>query len=251
MPYVTYLRVSTQRQGLSGLGLQAQEEAVRRHAKSVGELILKTFVEVESGAAKDRPQLTAALAFCRQNRATLLIARLDRLSRSLSFIAQLLESNVEITAADAPSANRMMLQMLAVFAEHERGLISARTIAALAAAKARGIKLGRNGAVLARVRRTAADEFAASLKAEVEEGARLGHKSARALAAWLNEKGLCNRAGSAWSGGAAARLSSRLRVMSEGANSDSALCALGPHEPSRRPNQDPLDLTRPLSRLVA
>jgi len=154
------LRVSTQRQGASGLGIEAQAEAVERYAALVGQPIVATFTEIESGAATDRPELTKALALCRQHKGVLLIARLDRLSRSLAFVAQLLDANVEIRAADMPEANRMMLQMLAVFAEHERRLIGERTKAALAAAKMRGVRLGKNGAVLAAARKAEAIEAA-------------------------------------------------------------------------------------------
>ena len=125
--FVAYLRVSTQRQGQSGLGLEAQEEAVRGYAARTNQQIVATFVEVESGATKDRPELQAALDLCRKRKAALLIARLDRLSRSVAFVAKLLDANVEIRAADMPEANRMVLQVLAVFAEHERRLIGQRT----------------------------------------------------------------------------------------------------------------------------
>lgn len=210
MPYVVYLRVSTQRQGDSGLGIQAQAEAVQRHADQVGQPIIATFVEIESGAQKERPELVAALVLCRQKRATLLIARLDRLSRSLSFIAQLLDSNVEITAADVPSANRMMLQMLGIFAEHERTLISARTKAALAAAKARGVKLGANGAALARVRKAEALAYAEGLRSEVQAGVAAGFVTTRAMAHWLNQRGIPSRAGREWSAPGVSRLLRRL-----------------------------------------
>jgi DNA invertase Pin-like site-specific DNA recombinase len=149
MPLVAYTRVSTGKQQASGLGLEAQQEAIEQYARRTGEPILATFTEVESGAVRDRPELAAALDLCRRKKAVLLIARLDRLSRSLAFVAQLLDANVEIRAADMPEANRMMIQMLAVFAEHERRLIGERTRQALAAAKARGVQLGANGAVLA------------------------------------------------------------------------------------------------------
>lgn len=212
MPYVAYLRVSTQRQGDSGLGLDAQAEAIQRHADQVNEGIIATFAEVESGTLRDRPQLAAALAMCRQRRATLLIARLDRLSRSLSFIAQLLESNVEITAADVPAANRMMLQMLAVFAEHERTLISARTKAALAAAKARGVRLGAHGAKLAILRRDEAKRYAESVREKVAAAHAEGSRTTRGLATWLNEEGIPSPGGGPWSPPGASRLLARLKT---------------------------------------
>ena len=210
--FIAYLRVSTQRQGLSGLGIEAQQEAVSNYAKQVGAPIFSTFTEVESGSQNDRPQLKEALRLCRQKKMILLIARLDRLSRSLSFIAQLLEANVEIKAADMPEANRMMLQMLAVFAEHERSLISARTKAALTAAKARGVKLGVNGAALAKTRKADALAFAESIRPHVELGRAKGHSTTRALASWLNDQGVISREGGRWSGASAGRLLTRLAL---------------------------------------
>lgn len=141
MPLVAYTRVSTGKQQASGLGLEAQQEAIQQYASRVHEPILAIFTEVESGGCNDRPQLAAALELCRRKKAVLLIARLDRLSRSLAFIAQLLEAGVDVRAADVPEANRFTLQLLAVFGEHERQMIRDRTKAALAAAKARGTRL--------------------------------------------------------------------------------------------------------------
>ena len=144
-PFVSYLRVSTIRQGESGLGLGAQRQAVARHVAS-GRLLAE-FVEIESGAKNDRSQLVAALAHAQATGATLIIAKLDRLARSIAFIANLMEAGIDFIAADLPSANRLTIRVLAAVAEHEREVISARTKAALAAAKARGVKLGNpNGA---------------------------------------------------------------------------------------------------------
>lgn len=139
--YVAYYRVSTDRQGASGLGLEAQREAVRRF---LGErLPLDEFTEIESGRKHtNRPQLLSALAQCRQRRATLVIAKLDRLARDVHFISGLMKSDVEFVAVDMPTANRLTIHILAAVAEHERELISKRTKDALAAAKARGTQLG-------------------------------------------------------------------------------------------------------------
>ncbi|MDB5439698.1 MAG: hin [Caulobacteraceae bacterium] len=198
MPLVAYTRVSTGRQQASGLGLEAQQEAIEQYSRRTGEPILATFTEVESGAVRDRPQLAAALDMCRRKKAILLIARLDRLSRSLAFVAQLLDANVEIRAADMPEANRMMLQMLAVFAEHERRLIGERTRLALAAAKARGTKLGTNGAVLAKRHRAEAVEFADTLRSEIVSLPGYETATLRSLAAALNERGIKSREGASW-----------------------------------------------------
>lgn len=209
MPFIAYLRVSTQRQGQSGLGLEAQREAVEQYASRVAEPILGTFTEVESGAQKDRPELAAALRECRRTKSVLLIARLDRLSRSLSFIAQLLEAGVEIRAADMPEANRMMLQMLAVFAEHERRLISERTKAALAAAKVQGVELGANGRRLAQAHRDEATIFAQSL-APILLPLAAQHMSMRRIAEELNAKGVASREGGRWHPSSVARVLSRV-----------------------------------------
>jgi DNA invertase Pin-like site-specific DNA recombinase len=207
---VAYLRVSTQRQGASGLGLEAQQEAIERYAATTGQSVLATFTEVESGAAKDRPQLSAALDLCRRRKATLLIARLDRLSRNLAFVAQLLDANVEIKAADMPEANRLMLQMVAVFAEHERRLISERTRAALAAAKNRGVRLGVNGQVLAALHRQAAQAYAWDMRDAVELCRADGATTCRAIAAALNERGFASREGGRWHASNVVRLLTRL-----------------------------------------
>src|SRR5262245_12543942 len=143
--FVGYYRVSTDRQGRSGLGLDAQRDAVQRHlASHAGELVGE-FCEVESGKRSDRPQLAAAIAAAKKAKAILIIAKLDRLARNVHFISGMMESGVDFVAADNPHANKLMMHLLAAFAEHEREQISQRTKDALAAAKARGIRLGRNG----------------------------------------------------------------------------------------------------------
>lgn len=139
--YVAYYRVSTDKQGLKGLGMDAQREAVARFMAGREELAAQ-FIEVESGRKNNRPQLLAALAECRKRRAVLVIAKLDRLARNVHFISGLMNSDVEFIAVDMPSANRLTIHILAAVAEHEREMISQRTKAALAAAKARGTKLG-------------------------------------------------------------------------------------------------------------
>jgi DNA invertase Pin-like site-specific DNA recombinase len=139
--FISYLRVSTDKQGFTGLGMDAQREAVARYVGARGQLLAE-YVEVESGRKDNRPQLRAALEDCRRRRAVLVIARLDRLARNVAFIANLMNSDVEFVAVDMPHANRLTIHILAAVAEYERDLISQRTRAAMAAAKARGIKLG-------------------------------------------------------------------------------------------------------------
>jgi DNA invertase Pin-like site-specific DNA recombinase len=140
--FVAYLRVSTMRQGASGLGIEAQREAVARYVASAGGQIVAEVVETESGKRGDRPELARALAACRAHRATLLIAKLDRLTRNVHFISGLMKSGVPFVAVDMPNATPFMLHVYAAVAEEEGQAISARTKAALAAAKARGVKLG-------------------------------------------------------------------------------------------------------------
>src|SRR5437763_1334162 len=138
--YIAYFRVSTARQGRSGLGLEAQRQAVFTHLG--GEKPISEFTEVESGRRTDRPQLAAALAACRVHKATLVIAKLDRLARNVAFVSNLMDAGVEFEAVDFPQANRLTIHILAAVAEHEARMISERTRAALAAAKARGRLLG-------------------------------------------------------------------------------------------------------------
>lgn len=139
--YVAYYRVSTDRQGRSGLGLEAQQEAVRRFLRA-DDRLRANFTEVESGKIDTRPQLAAAMDACRRTGAVLLIAKLDRLSRDVAFIAGLMKSDVRFVAADMPDADRFRLHLEAAISEEERRRISSRTKAALGAAKARGVKLG-------------------------------------------------------------------------------------------------------------
>jgi DNA invertase Pin-like site-specific DNA recombinase len=140
--FVAYLRVSTARQGASGLGLEAQRAAVENFARQHGGAIVAAFVEVETGKRSDRPELAKALDAARKGKATLLIAKLDRLARNVAFIANLMDAGVEFLACDQPFASRLTLHILAAVAEDEARRISERTKAALQAAKARGRKLG-------------------------------------------------------------------------------------------------------------
>jgi DNA invertase Pin-like site-specific DNA recombinase len=140
--FVAYYRVSTDRQGASGLGLEAQQADVKAFAARMGGTILASFTEIESGKHDDRPQLEAARARARALKATLLIAKLDRLSRDATFLLGLQKAELDFVAVDMPDANRLTVGIMALIAQHEREAISTRTKAALAAAKARGVKLG-------------------------------------------------------------------------------------------------------------
>ena len=204
--YVAYYRVSTQRQGRSGLGLDAQRAAVEPWR---GDIVAE-FTEIESGKKSDRPELALALAACRDKGATLLIAKLDRLARNLHFVSGLLESNVPIMAADMPEADRTFLQMAAVFAEWEGRKISERTRAALAAAKARGVKLGcpcpeKGGATTKRKRLAASARVAegalAVARPLLDRGASL-----RQIAGALNGAGITSPMGKRWHPASVSRL---------------------------------------------
>lgn len=207
--FVSYVRVSTQRQGASGLGLDAQRKAVADFLGSQAGDLVDEFTEVESGKRNDRPQLAAALVACRRHKATLLIAKLDRLARNVAFVANLMESGVEFVAVDMPMANRLTVHILAAVAEHEREAISARTKAALAAAKARGRRLGwsiegrrgeqaqasRRGADSGRFR---ADAFAANVVPIVESIRTSGISTLAGIADALNARGIKTARGGRW-----------------------------------------------------
>lgn len=192
--FIAYYRVSTDRQGRSGLGLEAQQQAVCDYLAGCGELT-QSFTEVESTRKNDLPQLAAALEACRRYQATLVIAKLDRLARNVSFISGLMESGVEFVAVDMPEANRLTIHILAAVAEHEREMISQRTKAALQAAKARGVKLGspepkKGAAVRTQVVQEKADRFAAHILPVIHDLQAQGITSYRAIARALNARGI-------------------------------------------------------------
>jgi DNA invertase Pin-like site-specific DNA recombinase len=209
--YVAYYRVSTQAQGRSGLGLEAQEAAVVSFVASKGgdARLLASFSEIESGKRSDRPQLALAMEQARLTGATLLIAKLDRLSRDAHFLLGLQKAGVKFVAADMPEANELVVGLMAVIAQAERQMISARTKAALAAAKARGVKLGNpkgaahlrglgSAAGVAELKR-GAQERAEGLRATIAAVRAEGLTSANGLAARLNEREIATPRGGRWS----------------------------------------------------
>lgn len=209
--FVTYFRVSTAKQGRSGLGLDAQREAVRRFVRE-GDKVAATFTEVESGRNSERPQLATAMAHARKIGAKVLIAKLDRLSRDVEFVARLLKSDVRIIAADMPDADLFRLHLEAVIAEEEARKISARTKAALAAAKARGVVLGgfrgyvpsdaekaRGNARSVIVRAASAKQHAYSVIGHIDDAKASGAVSLREIAAALNASGITTPRGGSWS----------------------------------------------------
>ncbi|MCP2080842.1 UNVERIFIED_ORG: DNA invertase Pin-like site-specific DNA recombinase [Methylorubrum zatmanii] len=221
--YVAYCRVSTDKQGRSGLGLEAQQTAIQAHLRSGDTLLQPPYVEVESGKRSDRPRLMAAVERCRRTGATLLIAKLDRLARNVAFVSSLKESGVEFRACDFPDANRLMVHILVAFAEHEAEMISQRTKAALAAAKARGTKLGgdrgyrpsappsaEDVARATAVRQRKADHQAFAVLPVLERLQAEGVESLNALAKRLNEMGHQTPRGGSWTATAVKRALARV-----------------------------------------
>jgi DNA invertase Pin-like site-specific DNA recombinase len=209
---VGYVRVSTKGQGESGLGLEAQQAAIDAYAAYHGGNVVRVYTEVESGKRTDRPQLAAALAHAKRSRATLVVAKLDRLARNVAFLSRIMEAKADFVACDNPAANKLTLHILAAVAEAEAEAISARTKAALTAYKARGGKLGgalpqcRNLTQEARQRgakaageslRAKADEAYADLAPIVRELHAKGTTQA-AIAAELNKLGHTTRRGKPW-----------------------------------------------------
>lgn len=206
--HIAYYRVSTDRQGRSGLGLDAQRSAVSSYIEGVPDAeLLAEFTEIESGKKSDRPELARALALCKKHNARLIIAKLDRLARNVFFIAGLMESKVEFVACDMPYANRFTLHIMAAVAEHEREMIARRTADALAEKKKQGVRLGnpRPAESLARGRATMQVQRSArlaSIQPTIEKIASLHRQglSCRAIARELNEQGIPSPAGKLWHG---------------------------------------------------
>lgn len=196
--YVAYYRVSTKRQGQSGLGLEAQQALVAPYADN----ILHSFTEVESGKVDARPQLDAALAMCRETGASILIAKIDRLSRDAAFLLTLRKAGVDIVAADMPNAGTLEFGVRAVVAQHEREEISKRTKDALAAAKARGIKLGcpnpRAGGLASGAARREKQQAVAKQAMPIISALRDAGASLRAIAGKLNDAGIPTALGGKW-----------------------------------------------------
>lgn len=219
---VSYLRVSTDKQGASGLGLEAQRSLVARYASSDATIVAE-YVEVESGRRKDRPKLIAALDHARCAQATLVVAKLDRLSRNLHFLTTLMESGVDFVACDNPHATRFTLHIFGALAEEEARMISDRTKAALAAARARGVKLG-NPANLTADGRAAGIAAASRLRTEAASTAhasvvklmhqlRLSGKSWREVAGELNGMGYVTRQRLPWTAATACAVYRRITAL--------------------------------------
>ena len=199
--FVAYYRVSTARQGQSGLGLEAQHEAVTQYLNGGSWDLIESFTEVETGKGANalamRPQLRAALDYARKHKATLVIAKLDRLARNVHFVSGLMATGVEFVAADRPGADKFALHLEAALAEREARVISERTKAALAAAKRRGVVLGANGRTLAVRNRAEAVERVAPMAGRLMALRGQG-LSLRRIATTLNDEGVSSPGGGAW-----------------------------------------------------
>lgn len=226
--WISYLRVSTQRQGRSGLGLEAQRETIAQYVASVGGTIREEHIEVETGSMKDRPILAMALAACKRTKATLVVAKLDRLSRNVAHVAGLMDAGVDFRAVDAPFANRFVVHVLAAVSEYEREQISARTKAALAAAKARGVVLGSFGRTLADRNIADATAFAESLRAPIGALLKEGATRLQDIADGLNSVGFVTRQGAKWGPAAVQRTLLRLDLRTP------AMVASGSTAPDRK-----------------
>ena len=226
MKVVSYLRVSTRKQGQSGLGLDAQRQAIEAYAAQRGATILETFTEVESGRNNARPELARAMHLAKVTGATLLIAKLDRLSRNAAFLLTLRDSGVRFVAADMPDANELTVGIMALVAQQEREAISRRTKEALRAAKSRGVRLGNpngaaplrraqkgNGAALEAIR-VVADRHAENLRAVLAELSAQGVRSLGAVAQALNDRGILTPRGGRWHKSSVRNLTRRLAIAS-------------------------------------
>ena len=237
MKIVAYQRVSTARQGRSGLGLEAQDRAILEHVRSKNATLVGSFTEIESGKLNARPELAKALHLAKVTGATLVIAKLDRLSRNAAFLLALRDSGVRFLAADMPEANDLTVGIMALVAQQEREAIAKRTREALASAKARGVRLGNpNGAAALRRAgrgnmaslgsiRSKADRHAADLAPVVASLQADGIRSLGALAQSLNERGMLTPRGGRWHKSSVVNLLHRLDKLSSPAQVDQARTA--------------------------
>jgi DNA invertase Pin-like site-specific DNA recombinase len=224
--FVSYLRVSTARQGRSGLGLEAQREAVRAYLDGGKSRLLGEYIEVESGKDDDRPKLKEALHRAKVTGATLVIAKLDRLSRNVAFIANLQQSAAKFVCADMPDANELTIHLFAAIAQHERKIISERTKVAMAAAKKRGTKFGNpNGARALRgvgngsaveALKVKANEHAQAVVPIIEDITASGATTFRAIADELNAREILTARGGQWHAGTVRNVMQRTKAEGAG-----------------------------------
>ncbi|MCO6043093.1 recombinase family protein [Aeoliella sp. ICT_H6.2] len=227
MNIVVYYRVSTNKQERSGLGIEAQKAAVREYARRTGYKVIGRYTETESGTKAERPRLAKAVAHARRSKARLIVAKLDRLARNLAFLDQLQRSKVDFAALDCEHANKAMLQMMMVMAEWEADQVSARTKAALAARRERGLPLGaenpncrnlkpgamKQGRKLgAESNRRLADEAYSDILPDMVEWREQGDTLAE-IATYLNDQGHTTRTGRSWSPGTVANVLRRAELV--------------------------------------
>lgn len=186
--FISYIRVSDPKQEKSGLGLSAQRQTISDYLTAHGGELIEEVQEVQSGGRDNRPELKRALDLCRKHEAVLLLPKLDRLSRRVSFISRLMESNIKFVVADMPNASDFSLHVYAALAQEERRLIGERTRKALAAAKAKGTRLGTYGATLAKHNHDAALTFSMSLRDIINDIRASGHRTTRAVCDELNRR---------------------------------------------------------------
>lgn len=218
--YVAYYRVSTAQQGRSGLGLEAQRSAVEGYLASQGGEVVAEYVEVESGRRKDREQLRLAMNQARLTRAKLIIAKLDRLARNVSFTAALMESGIDFVCCDMPHANRFTVHVMAALAEMESEMISARTKAALAEAKRRGVRLGNprlsevrgSPEAASRARSAQAAHRAATYRGVMHDALEAGATTLQGIADYLNNRGVSPPLGGRWHPSSVRRVLLRLQA---------------------------------------
>jgi DNA invertase Pin-like site-specific DNA recombinase len=201
--FIGYFRVSTSQQGLEGNGMTSQREIVRRFVESQNGKLEREFSEVESGARNSRPQLAAALDYCKRSKSILVIAKLDRLGRNAEFLLSLQNSGVDFVCCDCPNADKFTVGILALVAQRERELISERTRLGLAAAKTKGVKLGtpnpeRAVAAMVTANKTAKTKFTVKVLPVIEEIRSAGVQTLQGIADCLNRRGIPSRSGKTW-----------------------------------------------------
>ena len=203
--HIGYFRVSTDKQGMDGNGMDSQRQIVRRFVESKNGILEKEFSEVESGKYSDseRPQLAAALDYCKRNKATLVIAKLDRLARNAEFLLRLQNSGVDFVCCDCPNADKFTVGILALVAQRERELISERTRLGLAAAKSKGVKLGTPNpekavAAMKSANKSGRTDFIVKVLPVIQEIQSAGVQTLQGIADCLNRRGIPSRSGKTW-----------------------------------------------------
>lgn len=209
--FISYYRVSTDKQGLQGNGIEAQKQSVARYLASLDSELLASFEEVESGANNKRPQLTAALRLAKAKKAILVIAKLDRLTRNAAFLLQLQDSKVDFVACDMPNADKLSIGIIALLAQRERQLISERTKAGLAVAKQRGARIGNPNpakalALAQRTIQARKREFAEAALKSIREIQSTGIQSLNRIAGCMNKRGEKTPRGGNWTATAVKRV---------------------------------------------